>query len=257
MITKTLAARFFAITALTVPLTFLAATTATAAPAAAVPVVVCDTSSGGPPLTPAPLPSNADVPVGDRNLEVYSLVAGSFQVLAPRTMGCEGTVGADGTTLISVGPNEPTGPWAAPAVGVTAYVIPACYGCMLDLACPFFPVAAQLLEKGYGNMQCTPQPKGQSVYRLGSDAVAFSDPPGEYVPTLDRALVPNDSPYPTNGVVLFYRVPLVHRPRRSQPPWRLHWTALDAVCVLPASGHHVCTEVLNEFVATHGRITNR
>ena len=128
---------------------------------------------------------------------------------------------------------------------------------MLDLACPFFPMAEQLFEKAYGKMQCTLQPKGQSVYRLGADAVAFSDPPGEYVPTLDRALVPNDSPYPTNGVVLFYSVLsyVVQNGQRHRDG--SYWTALDAVCVLPASERHICTEVLNEFVATHGVITNR
>jgi hypothetical protein len=122
---------------------------------------------------------------------------------------------------------------------------------MLFLACPFFPVAKQ-----FGG-QCAPQPKGQVVYRLGADAVAFSDPPGEYVPALDRWLVPNDSPKPTNGIVLFYRVPSYivqdgHRRRDGN-----YWTALDAVCVLPASQHNICTEVLNEFLASHGRITNR
>ena len=169
------------------PLGLIPATAATAASPATVPVVVCDTGSGGLPLTPAPVAVSAKVPAADRDLEVYSLVAGSFQVLAPRTMGCQGIVGTDGTTNISVGPDEVPEPGAAQVtVGVTATFIPACYGCMLDLACPFFPAAEQLWERSYTNMQCTSQPKGQSVYRLGADAVAFSDPAGEYVPTVDR-----------------------------------------------------------------------
>jgi hypothetical protein len=209
-----------------------------------VPVVVCETSSGGAPVMPYPVPSEARVPTADRGMEVYSLVGGWFQILAPQGMDCEASVGADGTTIMSVAPENDFGgaSSAGPEVGVSALSYPACQGCKLDLACPFFPAAEKLRQKSQGG-SCAPQPAGQSVSRLNADAVAFSDPAGEEVPKSDY-LIPNDSPWPINGVVLYYDV--------NDGDGGI---ASDAVCILPATEHHTCTEVLDEFVATRGTIT--
>jgi hypothetical protein len=117
--------RLLIVSALSGPLTVVSAGVASAAQTVTVPVVVCYTTNGGVSLTPAPVPASAQVPAADRNLEVYSLVAGSFQVLAPRDMGCQGSLGVDGTTDISVGAGEPVSLDVAPTEGVTATVIPA------------------------------------------------------------------------------------------------------------------------------------
>ena len=50
---------------------------------AAIPVVVCQTSSGAAPVMPHSVPSEARVPAADRGLEVYSIVGGWFEILAP------------------------------------------------------------------------------------------------------------------------------------------------------------------------------
>jgi hypothetical protein len=90
-------------------------------------------------------------------------------------------------------------------------------------------------------MSCGRQPLGQQLRRLSTDVVAIYDPAGEDVPSTSGGLVPSDSAYPTNGVVVY-------------ATYRYHGytdtTAMEAVCVLPASQHAVCTAVLNEFLTT-------
>ena len=107
------------------------------------------------------------------------------------------------------------------------------------LACPFFPAAMKAARQD--SFKCRPQPRGQATHRLGPDAMAFYDPPNEHLPSYSAGLVPSGSPYPTNGVAVYY--PANANARRNP-------LAMEAVCVLPASEHVVCTTVLNYFLAT-------
>ena len=233
-------------------LSLMPAAVANAAGTATVPVVVCDTGSGGGPVTPEPLPATTKVPAAGRGMEVYSVVGGFFQVLAPPSMSCQANVGADGTTFLTV---SPSGTETTFSEGVAANLIPACFGCMLQLACPFFSEAATLNRKDMG-IPCPSQPRGQTVIRISADAVAIYDPPGEEVPKSDD-LVPENSAFPTNGVVMFYRAPTYEMKDGHRRFDGEYWTAMDSICVLPASQHRTCTALLNEFLATRGSITSR
>jgi len=161
-------------------------------------------------------------------------------MLGPRHLDCQGSIGADGGANITAF----NGSSVSGGIGhgaVTAVAYPTCYGCQVTLACPFFPAALKALHNTYPGMSCGKQPLGQTVRRLSPDAVAFSDPAGEYVSSQAGSLVPSNSPYPTNGVIVYetYRY-------RGNP----NTTAMGAACVLPASQHAVCTVVLDEFLAT-------
>lgn len=216
---------------------------ADAAPTAHVPVIVCPTSVGasGP---PAPVASSATVPASAAHLFVYSTTNAYLQVLGPRGLACRAAIGADGNATITV--FHPYSNGGIAKGGVSAVADPACVSCLLTLACPFFPAAMAALHKDYGTvLRCPSQPLGQVVRRLSAEAVAFSDPAEEYVPARSESLVPSDSPYPTNGVVVYGTYLFRNRYRDS--------TAMEAVCVLPASEHAVCTDVLNELLATQVR----
>jgi hypothetical protein len=71
--------------------------------------------------------------------------------------------------------------------------------------------------------------------------VAFSDPPGEYVPTQSESLVPSNSPDSTDGVAIYGAY--------TYNKYRYH-VALGAVCVLPSLKHALCTAVLDQFLAS-------
>jgi hypothetical protein len=188
-----------------------------------------------------PVASSASVPAAAAHLVVYSTTSGYLQVLGPRDLACQASIGADGNTSINI--SHPFSNGGIAKGGISALVFSSCVGCLLTLACPFFPAAMAALHKEYGtSLPCPRQPLGQTVRRLSAEAVAFSDPAGEYVSARSESLVPSDSPYPTNGVVGYGSYLFRNRFR--------DWTAMEAVCVLPASEHAACTDILNEFLAT-------
>ncbi len=80
--------------------------------------------------------------------------------------------------------------------------------------------------------------------RLSAVAVAFYDPAGEYVPPDSRSLVPSNSPYPSNGVVISGTY--VYKGIKNA-------NAAEAVCVVPESEHAICTAVLNQFLAEEAK----
>jgi hypothetical protein len=212
---------------------------ASAAETATVPVVVRATTLGVN-NSPTPVASSAIVPASAAHLMVYSTTSGYLQILGPKNLDCQGGIAADGNGSITASPSGDSQDLGHD--GVEAIVYPACVGCMLTLACPFFPAALRALRNQYrGSLSCASQPLGQTVRRLSPDAVAFSDPAGEYAPSQAESLVPSNGPYPTNGVVVYE----TYRYRGY-----LDSTAMAAACVLPASQHAVCTVVLNEFLAT-------
>ena len=214
---------------------------ASAATTATVPVVVCATSVGVN-NSPRPVTSSATVPASAAHLVVYSTTSGYLQILAPRGFSCRGSIGADGGASLTASALSPFySPIGLSNGGVSAEAIPTCLGCQLLLACPFFPVALGALHREYPGMSCGRQPLGQQVRRLNTDVVAIYDPAGEDVPSSSGGLVPSDSPYPTNGVVVYAK-------------YRYHGytdtTAMESVCVLPTSEHATCNAVLDVFLHT-------
>ena len=212
-----------------------------AAPTATVPVIVCPTGLGvNSPQTP--VPSSATVPASASHLVVYSATSRYIQILGLKGLSCQAGIGADGsgtiTAALAGSYNLSLGHG-----GVAAVAYPTCVGCLLSLACPFFPAAEKAAQ--HDGYNCPTQPLGQVKYRLSGDAVAFSDPSGEYVSPHTESLVPTHSPYPSNGVVIYGTYLYDGRYHDS--------TAMEAVCVLPGSEHTTCSAVLNEFLATQVR----
>jgi hypothetical protein len=205
-----------------------------------VPVIVCPTSVGID-LPPSPVADSARVPASAAHLEMYSATSAAIQVLGLRGSYCNASIGADGNSSIIVVPAGGN-PQNVRHGGMTAVIYPACVGCMWDLACPFFPALAQAEAKLYG--KCPAQPLGQEVHRLSAETVAFYDPPGEYVPSASDELVPSNSPYPANGVVVYGN----YKYKGATNPM-----AMGTVCVLPVTEHAMCTAVLDEFLATEAR----
>ena len=206
-----------------------------------VPVIVCPTSIGID-LSPSPVADSARVPASAAHLDMYSATSAAIQLLGLKGSYCNATIGADGNSGITVVPAGGN-PQNVRHGGMTAVIYPACVGCMWDLACPFFPALAQAEAKLYG--KCPAQPLGQDVRRLSAETVAFYDPPGEYVPSASDELVPSNSPYPTNGVVVYGN----YKYKGATNPM-----AMGAVCVLPVTEHALCTAVLDEFLATEARV---
>lgn len=66
----------------------------------------------------------------------------------------------------------------------------------------------------------------------------------KYVPSSSDELVPSNSPYPANGVVVYGN----YKYKGATSPM-----AMGVVCVLPVSEHGMCTAVLDEFLATEAR----
>ena len=202
---------------------------------ATVPVIVCPTRAGTN-SPPVPVPSSAMVPASAAHLVVYSARSAYIQVLGPKGMLCHAGIGADGSGSITARPSRSSD---LKQGGIAAVAYPACTGCILELACPFFAAARKAAAQD--GFPCPPQPPGQKTARLSAVAIAISDPPGEHVSPSAGSLVPSDSPYPTNGVVVY--APYTDNGHRGS-------AALEAVCVLPVSKHATCSAVLNEFLAT-------
>jgi hypothetical protein len=202
-----------------------------AASTATVPVVVCPTSVSTY-APPTPVASSARVPASAAHLVVYSTTNAYVQILGPKGMACNGDIGGDGAGGITVA--RPYDGQLAHG-GVAAEVEPTCVGCLLTMACPFFPAAMKAARQD--GFRCPAQPRGQKTHRLSPSAVAFYDPSEEHIASYSAGLAPSDSPYPTNGLAVYTRTSV----------------AMEAVCVLPASEHGVCTTVLDYFLATQAR----
>jgi hypothetical protein len=109
--------------------------------------------------------------------------------------------------------------------GVTAEIPSPDTGEVGGLACPFFPNATP--QPAWA--KCPSIPAGERVARIGTDAVAFEDPPHVHG-TGD----PSGGDYPANGVIIYGDS-----------------RAALATCTLPESEHSDCTAILNAFVDRH------
>ena len=114
------------------------------APTARVPVIVCPTGLGvNSPQTP--VPSSATVPASASHLVVYSATSRYIQILGPKGLSCQAGIGADGSGTIMA---APAGNYELSLGhgGVAAVAYPTCVGCLLSLACPFFPAAEKAAQ---------------------------------------------------------------------------------------------------------------
>ena len=95
-------------------------------------------------------------------------------VLAPAGWDCSVSVGADGSTIVSVfpsgqpDPNVSGGNLPAATQGVIAYSPSACQGCVADLVCPVFSNAESQL--GYSGQSCDSEPPAEQVTFLAGSS---------------------------------------------------------------------------------------
>ena len=212
---------------------------------AALPLVVCSTTSG---VASAPkhLPATQEVTVPlalSRELAAYSDNQGELYLVAPRGWACQASLGADGSDSITVYPRGEVSSsqfgekrtWPRSAKAVTGDLIPVCYGCYLDQACTFFPEAEHDLLKAYGNvLACPRRPAREGVSRISATVVAFEDPPGAH-----GTGNPSGGDYPANGVVTF-----------KEGSATASYGSAMGTCTLPANDHALCTAVLDAFVSS-------
>jgi hypothetical protein len=194
-----------------------------------VPVVRCHTEFGLPPVK-ITVPKRVGVrgsPHSTAGLVAYTNTI-SFMV-GPANMRCSGLVGADGGNSVTVWPRGVHEPRLhSHTDGLTLQVIPACVGCMAEVACPFFPAFAHKLM-----FPCTSGiPTHEAVTRPNSDVALFEDPPG-----VAGDGYPSGGPDPANGVVGI-------KGRGGE--------AYTATCTLPAREHSTCTVSLNDVISRYG-----
>lgn len=205
------------------------ATTKAVAPSTPVAVTRCPTTYGleGEHLgaTPATMPSTLS-PNFAKQLRFY---AGGLTVLGPAGWKCTSGVGADGGSGITVYP--PGDSQQNPSEGIEVNSVPACQGCMADLACPFFANAEAQL--GYG----TPCPggirAGEIITRPSRNVVMFIDPPHVKGNGLGSG-----GAYEAHGTVVF----LPPSKRRSD-------SATIVECTLPTAESADCAPIINQYVA--------
>jgi len=201
-----------------------------------VPVHVCTTELGGPGQAntqPSSIP--ARLPLGGLEpMVAYTDDEGISEVLAPAGWNCHAFVGADSTTEINVWPPGAPDPGQSNVTeGLEGFVIPGSniLG-QYDLVCASFPAAASQIGQIYGACPIT-IPPGETDTTLRSDAVGFNDPPGA------KGNWDNLSgTYSAKGVVIY-----------DYGAQTANTTSEQAVCLLPAVEHSVCSASLDDFVA--------
>jgi hypothetical protein len=134
-------------------------------------VVPCAMTYGVEPGTPP-------VPPSSLRVAVPATLASSLRVfwspharmVGPAGLRCTGEEGADGILLLRALPSG--GGRRGP--GVTLYAVPACAGCIAQLACAYFPQAARL---GLGGCHAS-IPTAERLLSRDANAVIFEDPAG-------------------------------------------------------------------------------
>lgn len=232
----------------------LTTTTSSSGPVT-LPVVECPTSRGVGGTPPAAYPSTIAASLNPTMAEEVSYYSDDTRsllpIMGPRGWDCSVGVGADGSTVVAVFPASESSAFSgnplypqpftpSPNQAVVAYSPAACQGCIYDLVCPLIAYAGQQL--GQVGQPCPgAKPSDESVDWLNgspsgtvgtgaSDEVAFEDPPG-----VAGDGSPSGGPYPSNGVINYTYGPLSEG------------MASSMTCTLPASGHSVCTAILNDF----------
>jgi len=105
---------------------------------------------------------------------------GTRTLLGPKGWHCEGAVGADGSTSMTITPPGQAAPTGSPLPGyqaVTAYTGGGCVGCIATMACGLFPEAWKLFDTP-GSSCPTTSPARELITRPIPRSAIFEDPPG-------------------------------------------------------------------------------
>ncbi len=210
----------------------------------------CPSSYGlsGTPATGYPTSIKVTLPAGVANeVSFYSDSARSVQpILGPKQWGCSVSVGADGSTIVTIFPPGISDPISGTSTAsgtpanaqlVTAYSPSACQGCIADLVCSVFPGAMQQL--GYAGQPCPSLPPGEiDTFSSGSAAagfgtVGFTDPPG-----VKGTGSGSGGTYPAIGTLRF-----------GTSTGSNEASAAVLTCILPASDGAICQAVNQDFVS--------
>jgi hypothetical protein len=215
---------------------------------AALPVVVCQSSSGASTTTTS-LPASVSVSVPasqsqQGNLALYSDLTGRLQLVGP-TVGwtCSGTFGADGSGMLALSPVGTTVPaggttWHLPASSPTQAIVAVESGASTvqgaALACPLFSAAKAATQQNLGQGCAVASPPQERVVRTSAVQVGFQDPAG-----VAGVGSPSGGLNAANGVVLYQAKPT-------------EATAYQVTCTLPAAQQDLCTAVVNQFATMFG-----
>jgi hypothetical protein len=151
-------------------------------------------------------------------------------IVGPKDWRCTGLVGADASSHVTiVDPADPT-------MGIVVDSAPgAPYSGVLDLACPLFPDADQLLHATFG-FDCPKQHVAAEEVTMQTPEIArFVDPPGvKAVGALSGGAVP------VEGALIYHTAPdnVI--------------LAFQISCALPATDVELCTTVIDDWI---GRVT--
>jgi hypothetical protein len=167
-------------------------------------------------------------------------------VVAPNGWRCDAGFGADGGGGISVYPPPETrphlsyGPSRSTREGVYVWSIPACVGCFLQQACPYFASARSSWHRdGYGNTKpdpCMPRRK-ERVQPLSKTVVRVVDPPGVL-----GNLWPSGGTDTASGDVGYFPDSPYFGPQGSY----------IETCTLPDGSAELCDALLGWFAASYG-----
>lgn len=213
---------------------------------ASLPVVACQTDYAIATTTTTVLPPSVSVRVPSNkaaDLAVYGDTQGIIRLVAPKDgWTCHGTFGADGSGGLVVSPagtrmqNGGNGWHVAASSPIEAITANETGGSPVQGAasvCALFADAATAYaQDGIG--PCTTRPPQEMVTTISAAAVGFEDPAG-----IAGDGFPSGGLNTANGVALY-------KPRATEPD------AYVATCTLAASQHHLCTAVLNHFIASYG-----
>jgi len=209
-------------------------------PAEEIRVVACPTSYG---LTQHPLPEypatlQAALPARTaRQVAYYTNSTRSVEpILAPAGWACSASIGADGSTSITV---FPRGSSVTSSQQVTAHDDSACQGCIYFSACPLVPHVSADLHETYPG--CTMHPARETVTFLsgspavttaGSDIIAYTDPPG-----VKGDGTASGGPNYARGILLFSWGAVPGQGDRASA----------MTCTLPATRLRLCQAALTSF----------
>ncbi len=197
------------------------------------PLRICPTSYGVDGVKPAKLPARirALAPRGDATtLSVFSDGLGLVRLIAPVTWDCRATVGADGSSSVTIVAPDTVARVGALARAsriqeITGYQSGGCVGCAIAQACSLF-ANARARAQGF---ECRVKVHGERVRRISGSVVDFVDPPGVH-----GNANPSGGAYPSYGVMTFRA-------------GRAAWTRL-ATCVMGPVDVKVCAAVMGNFI---------
>ena len=217
------------------------ATSGSAIVSAALPVVRCPTSVGANIGPRVKMPSVLHELIPRDLASTMALYVDQYdavRMVGPKGWSCVTSIAADGGASLSIYPRRTTSPgFFKPLIGrstaseVTVQREPVCYACRLGIACAFFAVARQLMQKEFpGALASCTRPRGESVTESTKYLRFFSD--GADV--VGHAY-PSGGPYQALGVVFF-------NPKT---------VSYLVSCTLATSSRSLCRVALDWFVHYH------